>query len=585
MATPQKKVQPVAEDTSAWTPVKAPVGGDSSNWSPVDPPPTPPVKPESLSGSILDFGNNALRGISQGGLQTLTGLSKPLHDVGEAIHPGVGESLAPEAGMKSVRDATTPKNTTQSIFKTGEQVAEWLLPTGLEEKAGVAGAKLASRAAEYAPRLAKFIEPAAKIGTSALESGARNVTQGGDFTTGAAIGAGGSAVGQGLQKAAPFVAEKAMKVGQRLRGGGRTGGTIGRAMLDNTTAINPTKVGEQAGDAITAAHDKLIKLADESTANLRRIKGYLPAAEQDIPLAAHVPGDMPGGVLPADTRLSANKSPYTDAPTAASEADLHDPQYLTSHTGPEVPHPAPYEQGVMRGRQAPNSDPLPEMFQDVVSDRGVDLNPARQHLYKEGQLAGAGNDHAAVTELQTALDDLNFNPHQGRIYDQHVSARDAVDLKHGLGNRIETLFGKPTADSTEGALTKTHGLMDEGLNKVLPEAEPLNEVMSNLRPIRVQGKALARGDSPFGSVASRVAAHGSAGILGTIAGSKIGEGKKRSTAGGIVGGLAGLIAPSVLTSPTFLNAIARIADSPATQHGLTGIAAQADRKNSPEWGQ
>lgn len=179
----------------------------------------------------------------QGTKDVLTGISQgTANTVGNAVSgtarlirkiPGVGPALIPEEGIKSLESITkersAPKNEAQSIGRTGEQVAEWLIPSGAEEKTALL-------AGEMLPKMGKVIPLAARLGTQGVESGLRNASQGGDFSTGAAAGAGGELLNQGLQKAAPIMAETALGVPFRMRGHGKT---IGDAALGELSSVTP----------------------------------------------------------------------------------------------------------------------------------------------------------------------------------------------------------------------------------------------------------------------------------------------------------------------------------------------------------
>jgi hypothetical protein len=181
--------------------------------------------------------------------------------------PGIGETLAPSAGIAAANQLKQPANTTQAIGKGAEQLAEWLLPTGLEEKAGAA-------VAEHAPQIARWAVPAAKAATAALESGVRNKTQGGSFTAGAATGAAGSVAGPILKKAGSGMAEIAMAPGKRVLKSLPDGVDIGKTVLENSTAFNPAKITTQLGGKIADVDTSLSDLLSTSAAGGTQIPLY-----------------------------------------------------------------------------------------------------------------------------------------------------------------------------------------------------------------------------------------------------------------------------------------------------------------------
>src|SRR5207249_2771492 len=145
--------------------------------------------------------------------------------------PYIGGPLAPQENIRAYERASVPQNTTQSVARTGEQIGEFFLPTGLEEQA-------ATRVAKVFPRLAKYLRPTARVLSGAIDTGLKNKVQGGEFTTGAAAGIGGGLVGEGLRAVAPKLAETALGVTPKLR---RAGRNIGQAVLDETSGFSPSK--------------------------------------------------------------------------------------------------------------------------------------------------------------------------------------------------------------------------------------------------------------------------------------------------------------------------------------------------------
>ena len=82
----------------------------------------PPGHWLSATGDVLE---DLAKGVGEGALQTTASVSRLLNKI-----PGIGETLAPSAGVGAMRIAATPANTTQKIGAGAEQAAELLLPTG-----------------------------------------------------------------------------------------------------------------------------------------------------------------------------------------------------------------------------------------------------------------------------------------------------------------------------------------------------------------------------------------------------------------------------------------------------------------------
>jgi hypothetical protein len=197
-------------------------------------------------------GTDITKGVGEGALNTLTGLSPLINKI-----PYVGETLAPSQGIAAAQKLSTPTNTTQKVARGAEQVGEFLLPTGAEEKAATLLPK--------APLIPKLV-------AGALETGVRNKLQGGDFVTGAAAGASGTLLGAGLQAVAPKIAETALGVTPKLR---RPGRAIGQAVLDETTGLSPSKIAASTQDVLTGLNQQL----ETAAANSPHVASTQPALQ------------------------------------------------------------------------------------------------------------------------------------------------------------------------------------------------------------------------------------------------------------------------------------------------------------------
>lgn len=213
-------------------------------------PPSQPSLLDKAAQGVKDFGT----GIAKGGMTTLLNVGKLEAKIPgvKSLMPGdVQDMLGPEGDQ-----ITATHNTTQAVGKGLEQTGEFFTPMGAEEK-------LATKGAELLPQLGKFAAPVSRIVSSALASGAVNKAQGGSFTAGAGLGAGGGALSEGLRVAAPIVAESALGI----RGVDRRAPiTPGRAILDETTGVNPRNIADQAKakqTLYTAQRDALLQNAPD----------------------------------------------------------------------------------------------------------------------------------------------------------------------------------------------------------------------------------------------------------------------------------------------------------------------------------
>ena len=207
--------------------VLKPLGGDTQ------PPPTSPSMLQKAGSAIKDFGINAITGFGQGAASTG-------HNIGKMM----GLSTTPEE-EKNFAEMMTPQNTTQKVFKTGEQVGEFMLPMGAEKK-------IASLVPQSAAQMI------ARPALSAISTGAVNKAQGGTFGEGARLGAIGGIAGEGARALAPSIAESALGVrtSQKLHGA-----EPGKAILEKTSGVRPSTISDQASGEIGTLGGRLESVA------------------------------------------------------------------------------------------------------------------------------------------------------------------------------------------------------------------------------------------------------------------------------------------------------------------------------------
>ena len=246
------------------------------------------------------------------GTGVLKGAGSTLNNLGHIVYPDwLAKHITGAPSAEQQEGYFAPKNTTQAVGKGVEQVGEFMVPGGAEERG-------AAKLAEMAPRLGKFAEPLAHMATSALSSGAVNAAQGGSPITGAAMGAGGQVIGQGLKAMAPAVAEGALNIRKLDRAYGKGGGNIGRAILNETRGIRPGTVAESAEERLGELNPQLNAMADKASANgpiasmtpgrdvisnandLATRQGERTTASQLEPMSTHLGETMAGQAIPSD---------------------------------------------------------------------------------------------------------------------------------------------------------------------------------------------------------------------------------------------------------------------------------------------
>src|SRR6185437_16144860 len=119
--------------------------------------------------------------------------------------------------------------------------------------------------------------------TQAVGSGAINKLQGGSFGTGALAGGIGGGIGEGVRSIAPRVAESALNIRKLDRAYGKGGGSIGRAVLDETTGLSPGSVAESAQGRLNELNPQLESLANAASVRPSNLRGFLSAPPIEIP--------------------------------------------------------------------------------------------------------------------------------------------------------------------------------------------------------------------------------------------------------------------------------------------------------------
>lgn len=202
------------------------------------------------SGTVANLAKGAVKSIP-GTLSGIDNLVAKIPGVGTALTtPLVGNATSAQARADLAQAAQT-HGTAQAIGKGLGNAAQFLIPGPAEE----------ALAAKAAPLVGKAL-PFVKAGLAATGSGAVNAAQGGTFTGGAIAGGIGAGIGMGLKAVAPAVVESALKV----RGADRAfGSTPGRAILDETSGLNPAKVVNTARTSMSAIGKDAADLAANAT--------------------------------------------------------------------------------------------------------------------------------------------------------------------------------------------------------------------------------------------------------------------------------------------------------------------------------
>jgi hypothetical protein len=473
-----------------------------------------------------------------------------------------------------------PHGTAQNIGYGGEQVGEFLLPTGLEEGAAKLGAEALGRGGEFAGRL---------LG-SAAHSAAVNKAQGGSATTGALMGAGGSAVGQGLAAVAPHAVELAQGI---KNSGGRTG----KAILDETSGILPNSIRASAKETTNQIGSDLGDvMRNASQRPIAPVRGLLQAPEYEVPL--HSSPDVAGTRSQPITLNQPDRpmrlglpSPSADVPMAPGMQEEF-PQRLASGTssvrapitiegdttgmGPaQYVGQVPGERGGMGTPQGTllTRDPAihgqAEPPAPEVPYRGISLSPFRDMAQSAIDDANLKGD----VKLAKGVGRVNENTLLNRGLDgerpETVSPYEFWKTKQGVGDAVSATKWRPGYnDPFSNVQKRIYGSMADTLHSEVPESIPLDSRYSNLI-----GATKPAERSLWG--------HAAGPLAGTLIGGTEGY-NQDGPIGAVKGALLG--AGAGIAGPTLLNEGSRFVYNPATQRLLlpaaTGAALQlTDRKD------
>ena len=495
-------------------------------------------------------------------------------------------------GLDTLKDWANPQNAWQSVGKGAEQVGEFLLPGGAEEEGAKALAK-------FAPWAGKAAEPLAKVLTTGASQGLVNKAQGGSFGTGAALGAGGTGIAEGLKAAAPAIAESALNIRKLDRAFGKKGGSIGRAILDETSGITPGKVAESAQGRLDELNPALNAAADRASARPNLVKALLPAPAEELPLheqpfrrgrvSRPVVLNQADRPMPLQLEASPNETPLAiggmdESGRFTPQGVLQRPQAFDEPSGGmgyrnyigEIP-------GTQGGRKPLQGvwvrpqeiEPGQAPIAKTIANPSASLGGARGVLSHAFGTAARQGERTAATQLQPMATHLGETI-GGEQIPENVTPRQLLDLKRGFGSEFIHRWNPETMTGVKGTAAKAYHAMGNEFNRTVPEGEELNRRISNLIPVAKRAESAELNAPTSQRVIGRVAAH-----TGALAGG-IGAGAYGYHQGGVPGmiaaGALGTVAPELVASPEGQMAIARTLNSRApkvlskvfTGAGLTG---------------
>ena len=555
----------------------------STNNRPVVAQPAKPTLMQQASEGLQNLGKGAAKGL----LNTSNSISSLIH----SIPGGVGEALVPASGLQAARMYAQPHGMAQKAGYGAEQVGEFMVPGGAEE----AGA---AKVATLFPKLGRAAKPLARVATSALSSGAVNAAQGGSPVTGALMGAGGQVVGQGLKAMAPAVAEGALNIRKLDRAYGKNGGSIGRAILDETQGIRPRTVAESAQTRLNELNPQLNSAADLASVRPNQARGLLAAPNQEIPLhnapdVAAIPS-KPIVLNQLDRPIRQGlPSPSAEVPMApghqaefpqrlpsgTSSVRLNPPLGDASGMGPgQYIGEIPGERGGMVQTQGVLIRPAATSGGEVPSllpNNSASLKMARGALSNAFGNATRQGERTTVSQLQPMATHLGETM-SGEQIPENITPRQLLDLKRGFGNEFIHRWNPETMTGVKGTAAQTYHAMGQEFNRTVPEAQELNSRISNLIPVAKRAASEELNAPTIQRAANRFAAHTGA-LTGAGVGGAVGY-KEGGVPGAIAGGLTGVVAPELIASPEGQLATARLLNKATSLRPIVGSALQLDRK-------
>lgn len=534
-----------------------------------------------VKGQVASMAKDYGKGLAEGVGNTTAGVSDLIHKI-----PYIGNKIIPDSGLKAFHSMAEPENSMQQAGKATEQVGEYMVPTGLEERTALGAGELLSKT----PRLAKMVVPAARMAEQAIETGIRNKVQGGDFKTGAEIGAGATGLGMAGEKIAPKMAETALGVTSRMRGHGKT---IGDAALNEINGVRPSTIYKNAGAKIGELNSELEANAAQASREYMappKIRGLLQAAPTEVPLGpAPPPADSPLELLHARTLPRANV--HEPATTGMAERDLgiaastippriKQGGYMTSSR--EIPSPLPPVEGhgVMLTRDPAVANrfvkPPTGKYVPPLRDGAPSTQPALAMIDSEIQKATNQNAGPRLAKLQSLREQLTKRVGTGEAIPGKLTPTQILNLKRGVGDLVNS-WTPEEKKGVQPIIQQVYGALDGELDRTVPGSKELNQRMSSLIPVKQRANILQNGAGVGQRVTHRMAAHTGA-LAGAVAGGAVGYHE-----GGIpkaleYGGM-GLILPEMLTSPTAQMTMARTLKSKVPVRMAAGGASQFDRSN------
>ena len=235
---------------------------------------------------------------------------------------------------------------------------------------------------------------------------------------------------------------------------------------------------------------------------------------------------------------------------------------------------------VGRSAQAKIAELSPELDvadqASATSGKRGTLGPARASV--ADTIAGHANNRAMKTAggIQPISDFLTRDQLTGLPLAEQQSAPGLRALKRGLNEDYIHNWTQDQPPAQKGAARRAYGEINEQLHGISPETEGIDQRISSLIPVSLQGQRVAAGAPITQRVLGRFGAHSGA-LAGGLAGGMEGR-REGGVPGMLAGGALGVLAPELIASPEGQMIAARTLNNAGGMRPIVGSALQLDRK-------
>lgn len=204
---------------------------------------------------------------------------------------------------------------------------------------------------------------------------------------------------------------------------------------------------------------------------------------------------------------------------------------------------------------------LSQQIDDLAdqSHAPVSLQPALDTLNKIEATADAQNDAASLKVVDKVRKQLTKKYTSGEAIPQITTARQALDLKRGIG-KLKNWDSASEAAAASPIIDQVYGALDGELDQALPGSEGLNQQLSLMMKVSDRAEALLNSPGVLQNAINRIARPTGGLVAPTGVGAGIGfaaGGPVGAAVGGAAGSMLGPFAQEAAVSPAARMALAR----------------------------